>query len=92
MTARDLFGTENPIGQPVRFKNTTVIVVGVFTMEKFSLDFLNMERAYIPIRFWKELSGGGNVETLEVSAVSKAALKPAMKQAKDFLIRKAPGV
>ncbi|MED0675469.1 ABC transporter permease [Aneurinibacillus thermoaerophilus] len=86
--AQELFGTENPIGQRVRFNDRSVVVIGVFKQEKVSFDFSKAKSAFVPFRFANELSENQTVSNIEMTAISKEALRPAMKQVKDYLNRK----
>ncbi|WCN37478.1 ABC transporter permease [Aneurinibacillus uraniidurans] len=86
--ARDLFGSQNPIGQRVRFEKVNVTVIGLVREEKFRFDNSQVQNAYVPIRFLQDVYGTKSVSNLEVKATGKEAVTPAMQQVKNFLNRK----
>ncbi len=86
--AKKLFGQMNPVGQRVRLKNTSVVVIGVYREDKFRFDQSQRLSAYIPIRFEQSFYEEPFVSSLQGKAVSKETVDQAMQHATQYLNRK----
>ncbi|HFD38463.1 MAG TPA: FtsX-like permease family protein [Anaerolineae bacterium] len=83
--AQDLFGAENPIGQPVTIGSTKMTVVGVMEEKGVVADIDYDGRVYIPItvmyqKFNMTRLGSKRVRTIYVKAESQEAMDSVINQ------------
>lgn len=87
--AQKLFGQMNPLGQRVRWNNTSLVVIGTYTEEKFKFDMgAQTFGAFVPIRFEQTLKEEPFVNMFMGKAKDKESINSAMQQVTQYLTRK----
>lgn len=84
-----LFGQMNPIGQRVRWGNSSLVVIGTYTEEKIKFDMGSQSfGAFVPIEYYLSLQEEPYVQMFMGKAKDKASIQPAMQQTTQYLERK----
>lgn len=87
-TARNLFGSENPLGQRVVIGSNSAVVIGVIKKDSSAISFDSRQNAYIPLAFMDQLRRYQVISELWGSAVSKEDVDTAMEKCKMILERR----
>lgn len=87
-TARELFGSQNPLGQRVVMGSNSAVVIGVIKKDTSTLNFDSQQSAYIPLSFMNQLRRYQVISQLYGSAVSKEDVDTAMEKSKMVLERR----
>jgi putative ABC transport system permease protein len=87
-TARNLFGSENPLGQRVVIGSNSAVVIGVIKKDSSAISFDSRQNAYIPLAFMDQLRRYQVISELWGSAVSKEDVDTAMEKSQTILERR----
>lgn len=87
-TAKELFGTENPIGQRIVIKNNSVLVIGIVKPDTSALGFDSQQMAYLPLSYMRNVTGWNQINQIYGSADSKEEVALAMERSKTILQRR----
>ncbi|MFA7078446.1 MAG: ABC transporter permease [Syntrophomonas sp.] len=92
-TAKELFGSEKPLGQRVVIGSTSSMVVGVLKKDTSVLNDNSRQSAYITMSLMRNMTGMSYIHQIYGSATSKEAVATAMERSKSILERRhnAPG-
>jgi len=92
-TAKELFGSEKPLGQRVVIGSTSSMVVGVLKNDTSVLNDNPRQSAYITMSFMRNMTGWNYIHQIYGSAASKESVSTAMERSKSILERRhnAPG-
>jgi putative ABC transport system permease protein len=88
---RELFGDENPLGQPIRVADGRFRVVGVMEAKGTSLGFDLDDLVILPVTTAMDLTAQESLNQISASARSKAETQAAIEEIEEILARRRNG-
>jgi putative ABC transport system permease protein len=89
--ARELFGSENPLGKPIRIADGRFRVVGILEGKGTSLGFDLDDLVFIPATAAQDLFNQDHLSQIVTAARSKAEVAAAIEEVEDILARRRNG-
>ena len=89
--ARELFGTENPLGKPIRVADGRFRVVGILEAKGTSLGFDLDDLVFIPATTAMDLFGQEQLAQIVTAARSKTEVAAAVDELREVLMRRRNG-
>jgi putative ABC transport system permease protein len=89
--ARELFGTENPLGKPIRIADGRFRIIGILEPKGISLGFDLDDLVFIPATTALDLFHQENLTQVVTAARSKEDVRGAIEEIEDILARRRHG-
>lgn len=86
--ARELFGSDDPLGQRLVIGSTSSMVVGVVKTGRTMISMDMRKTAYITMTFMRNMTGSTQIQEIDGSAATKDAVDTAMECSKSILERR----
>jgi putative ABC transport system permease protein len=87
-TAKELFGTQNPLGQRLVIGSSSAMVVGVIKKDSSMINMDSQQTAYITMSYLRNITGWNQIHQIWASADSKETVATAMERCKTILERR----
>ncbi len=92
-TAKELFGSNDALGERVVINGSSALVVGVLKKDTSMLGFDSQKTAYVPLKFLHNITGWNAIQEFQGSAVSREEVDRTIDRCQTIMGRRhnAPG-